>query len=140
MTPRSTASPAASASADPRPNADPGDHEISLDRAAAFELHLFAVDGGRHVLEVENHAVLLMQRADEIAHLRAENPLHGPFVRRHHMDVESASAERRRDLEPNEARTHDDRRSRRLGIVDDRFAVGERAQRVHMRLVGAGDR
>src|SRR5262249_27898267 len=34
---------------EPRANADPGDHKISLERAAAFELHLSAVNGGRHV-------------------------------------------------------------------------------------------
>ena len=87
MTPRSTASPASFGERDPRAHADAGDHEIGLERAAALELHLFAVDGGRHVLEVENDAVLLVQRADEIAHLRAENPLHRPLVRRHHVDL-----------------------------------------------------
>ena len=73
---------------EPRANADAGDHKISLERAAALELHLLAVDGGRHVLEMEHDAVLLVQRADEVAHLRAEDPLHRPFVRRHHMNLD----------------------------------------------------
>src|SRR5262245_51243667 len=125
---------------DPWAHANSGDHEISFEPAAALELHLLAVDASRHVFEVENHAVLLVQRADEIAHLRPENPLHRPLVRRPHMDPQSAGAERSRDLEPDKARTHDHRPACRLGIVDDRLAVAERAERVHVWLVGAGDR
>jgi hypothetical protein len=109
----------------PRAHADACDDEISLDRGSALQLHLLSVDRGRHVLEVENHAVFLVQGAHEVAHLRAENPFHRPLVRRHHVDLQSTGAERRRDLEPDEARTHDHGPARRLGIVDDRLAVAE---------------
>ena len=125
---------------DPRAHADAGDHEIRLERAAAFELHLLAVDGARRLLEVEDDAVLLMERAHEVAHLRAEDSLHRPFVRRHHVDLDVAGAQRGRDLEPDEARADHDGPARRRGALDDRPAVGERAQREDVRLVGAGDR
>ena len=125
---------------DPRAHADAGDHEIGLERAAALELHLLAVDGARRVLEVENDAVLLVQRAHEVAHLRTEDALHRPFVRRHHMDFDVAGAQGRRDFEPDEARAHHDRPARRPGALDDGPAVGERAQRADMRLIGARDR
>ncbi len=83
-------------------------------------------------------AVLLVQRAHEIAHLRTQNALHRSLVRRHHMDFDLAGAQRRRDLEPDEARAQHDHAARRFGALDDGPAVGERAQRVHVRLVGAG--
>ena len=56
------------------------------------------------------------------------------------MDLDVARAQRGRDLEPDEARADHDRAARRLGALDDRPAIGERAQRVDMRLVGARDR
>ena len=37
---------------DPWPHADPSNHKICLDRAAAFERHPFAIYAGRHVLQV----------------------------------------------------------------------------------------
>ena len=64
---------------------------------------------------MEDDAVLLVQGADEVAHLRTEDPLHRPFVRRHDMDFDAAGAQRGRDLEANEARAHHDRAARRLG-------------------------
>ena len=67
--------------------------------------------------------MLLVQGADEVAHMRADNSLHGPFFRRDDMDVEFASAERRSDLEADKARAHDDGRSGLRGTLDNRTAV-----------------
>ena len=55
---------------EPRPHADADDHQVGLERAAALERHALAIDGARRVLEVEDDAVLLVQRADEVADLR----------------------------------------------------------------------
>ena len=103
------------------------------------EFHRRAVDAARRVLEVENDAVLLMQGADEVAHLRAQDPLHRPFVRRHDMNFDVAGAQGRGNLEADEAGAQHDGAARGLGVLDDRPAIGERAQRVDMRLVGAGN-
>ena len=122
------------------PHADPDDHQIGLDRAAAFERGALAVDRRCGVLEMKNHAVLFMQPADEIAELRPEDALHRPGFRSHDMNLDVARAQRRRDLKPDEARTDNKRATRALRVVDDGAAVRERTQRVHMGLVGAGYR
>ena len=89
---------------------------------------------------MKDDAVLLVERAHEIAELGAENALQRPRFRRDDMDLDAARAQRRRDFEPDEARADDDRAARASSRRDDGAAVGERAQRVDMRQVGAGDR
>lgn len=81
-----------------------------------------------------------MDRADEVAQLRTEDALHGPFVGRHHMDLDVAGTQGGRDFEPDKARAHNDCPARLLGTFDDGPAVGERAQSADMRLVCARDR
>ena len=83
--------------------------------------------------------MLLVQRADEIAHLRPQDALHRPFVQRHCVDLDLAGAQRRRDLEPDKARSQHDCPARLLALLDDGSAVGQRAQCVNMRLVGTGN-
>ena len=53
--------------------------------------------------------MLLVQRANEVAQLRAEHALHRPRFRRHDMDFDVAGAQRRRDFQPDEARADDQR-------------------------------
>ena len=81
---------------EPRPHADAHDDEIGLERAAALQLHLLAVDGGHRVLEMEDDAVLLVQRAHEVAHRGPQDALHRPLLRRHDMDLDLARAQRGR--------------------------------------------
>src|SRR5580693_8074111 len=107
------------------PHADPDDHQIGLDRAAAFERGALAVDRRCGVLEMKNHAVLFMQGAHEIAELRTEDALHRPGFRRHDMNLDIAGAQRRRDLKPDEARTDNEGAPRALRVVDDGAAVRE---------------
>ena len=103
---------------DPRTHADAGDDEIRLSMCSPlFEFHRAAVNVARLVLEMENDAVLLMQGADEVAHLRAKYPLHGSFVRRHDMNFDVTGAQRRRNLEADEAGAQHDRAACRLGAV-----------------------
>ena len=77
---------------DPWAHADTGDHEVRLKRATAFQLHLLRVDGTRRVLEVENDAMLLVEGAHEIAHMRTQNALHRPFVWSDDVDFDPAGA------------------------------------------------
>ena len=73
----------------PRPHADADHDQIGLERAAALERRALAVDRGDGVAEMEDDAVLLMQRADEVAHRGSEHALHRPLFRRDDMDLDS---------------------------------------------------
>ena len=44
------------------------------------------------IAEMEDNAMLLVQLADEIAHLGSEDALHRPLFRRHHMNLDAADA------------------------------------------------
>ena len=98
-----------------------------------------SVDAARRVLEVENDTVPLMEGADEVAHLRTHDPLQWSFARRHDVNLDIPGAQGRGDLETDEAGAEHDGAARGLGALDDRPAVGERTQRVNVRLVGAGN-
>ena len=76
----------------------------------------------------------------EVAHLRPEDTLHRTLFRCHNMDFEVARAKRGRDFQADEAGAQDDSPAGRLRTIDNRPAVGERAQRMDMVLVGARDR
>ena len=78
---------------------------------------------------------------------RTKSPISGPSTRSigrcsgaDDMDLDVARAQRRRGLQPDKARADHDRAARAFGRVDDGAAIGERAQHVDMRLVGARDR
>ena len=53
---------------------------------------------------MEDDAVLLVERADEVAELRPQHPLQRPRLGRDDVHLELARAQRGRDLEPDEAR------------------------------------
>src|SRR5207245_6708195 len=71
-----------------RPHANAGDDQIGRERAAALQRDGLAVNGAGRVLEVKDHAVLLVERAYEVAHLRTKNPLHGALLRRDDMHLD----------------------------------------------------
>ena len=121
----------------PRPHADADHDQIGLQHAAAFERRALAVDRGDGIAEMEDHAVLLMQRADEVAHRGAEHALHRPLLQSHHMDLDLARPQRGRGFQPDKTRADHDGAARAFGSVDDGAAIGERAQHMNMRLVGA---
>ena len=58
---------------------------------------------------MEDDAVLLVEGLDEIAHLRAQHPLHRPLLRRHDMNLDLARAQRRCRFQPDEAGADHDR-------------------------------
>ena len=81
---------------------------------------------------MEDDAVLLVQRADEIAELRSEHAFERALLRRDDMHLDVARAQRRRGFEADEARADHHRALGGFRLRDDGAAVGERAQRVHM--------
>ena len=81
-----------------RPHADADDHEIGFERAAALERDAAAVERRDGFAEMEDDAMLFVQRANEVAELRPEHALHRPRFRRHDMDLDIAGAQRRRRL------------------------------------------
>ena len=137
MTPRSIASPAFLGQGEPRPHADADHDDIGLDHAAALQPRALAVDRGDGVAEMEDDAMLLMQRADEIAHLRPEHALHRPLLQANDVNLDISRAQRCRGLEPDKARADHDRAPRAIGQGNDGAGIGQRAQHVDMRLVRA---
>ncbi len=88
---------------------------------------------------MEDDAVLLVNGADEITEFAPEHAFQRPAIRRHDMNVDFPCPQRRSNLEPDEACAEHDRAPRLLCFGDDRARIGERAQQVDMRLIGAGD-
>ena len=86
---------------------------------------------------MENNAVLLMQRTNEVAHVGSEHALHWPLLRSDDMNLDLARAQRRRGLKADKAGADHDREARAVRNVNDRAAIGERAQHVDVRLIGA---
>src|SRR5262249_51702764 len=108
-------------------HADAGDDEVSFDRTAALEDDALAVDCRGAVLEVEDDAMFLMPRADEVGELGAHDPLQRPPAGSNHMDLEIAVTERRGNLEPDEARAQDHDAARLRRKLDDAAAVAQGA-------------
>ena len=123
-----------------RPHADADDHDIGFQHAAALERRAPAVDRGDGVAEMKDDAVLLVQRADEVAHVGSEHAFHRPLFRRDDMHLDVTRAQCRRRLKSDKARADHDRPARTLDGFNDRPAIRKRTQDMDMRLVGAGDR
>src|SRR5271165_487082 len=123
-----------------RPHADTGHHKSRFKHLAALEYGALALDGGHGIFEMEYDPMLFVQTTNEITHLRSEGPLHWPFFWRHGVNLDPACAQGCRHLKPDKARTDHERTTRSLRGVNYGAAVGERAQGVNMRLVGARDR
>src|SRR5262249_50250417 len=104
---------------DPRPHANADNDELGRQRAAALELDTLAVDRYRGFLEMKYDAVLLVNGADEVAEFAPEYPLQRPVLGSHDMNLDVARAQRRGDLESDEACTDHDRAPRRLRLGDD---------------------
>jgi hypothetical protein len=124
----------------PRTHPDADDHHIGFEHAAALERRALAVDPDHGIAEMEDDAVLFVQRAHEIAHLRAEHALHRPLLGCDDMDLKFARTQRRRGLKPDKARADHNCAARACHRVNDRPAIAERTQRTDMRLIGARNR
>src|SRR5262249_12041938 len=85
----------------PPPNAD--DDEVGRQCRAAFELDVSAIDRSCRLLEMEYDAVLLVNRAYEIAKFAPEHAFQRPALRCHDMNLDLARPQRGSNLEPDEA-------------------------------------
>src|SRR5262249_28152648 len=88
---------------------------------------------------MEYDAVLLVDRAYDIAKFTPEHAFQRPTLRRHDVNLDLARPQRGGNLEPDEASAEHHRAPGRFCPGNDRSRVGERAQHVHMRLSSAGD-
>ena len=118
---------------DTRAHAKTRDDEIGLDRGSIRQTDLPPLDPDRSGAEMEADAMLLMQRANELPHVMAEDALHRNRLRRGDMDLDLARPQRRCNLKPDEARAEHQGRLCGLGPLDDRPAIGERAQDEYLR-------
>ena len=75
-----------------RSHAKPGDNQIGLEDGPPLERYALALDPLAVFTQMEDDAVLLVNRAHEAAEVRAQNSLHRPLFRRNHMDLEIARA------------------------------------------------
>src|SRR5262245_8035787 len=123
-----------------RAHADPGDDEIGLELATAFELDALCFDGGGGVFEMKRDAMLAVKGSHEVADLRPEQALHRPRLRRHHVNFDTTGAQRSCNLEPDETGTQHDRTFCLGRRRDDALAIRQRAQHMNVRLAGARDR
>ncbi len=117
----------------PHPNAD--DDEVGRHCRAAFELDVPAIDRRRRLLEMEYDAVLLVNRAYDIAKFAPEHAFQRPALRCHDMNLDLARPQRGGNLEPDEACADHDRVPGGFCLGNDRSRIGERAQHAHVRLI-----
>jgi hypothetical protein len=117
-----------------RVNTDAGDDDLRGDLRTVVEGHRFGVDPVDGVPEMKDDAMRFVQTPDEVAELRPQHPLQRPLLGRDDVHLEPARAQRRGDLEPDEAPPDDDRTMRVPCGVDDLPAVGVGSQVVHAAL------
>src|SRR6476661_9251420 len=97
------------------------------------------VDRGRDPPEMEGHAMLFVDRADEGSKLGTEHARHRDRLRADDVDLEAARAERRSSLQADEARPEDHHPFGLFSLGDQRAAVVERTQIMNMADVRAGN-
>ena len=108
-----------------RAHADSNPHQIGIERPATLEGHAFSFDCADGILEMEFHAMLFMQRADEIAELGPEHAFERTLLRRYDVNFDLASAQSSGGFEADETRTDDHRAFGRFGASDNGAAVGK---------------
>jgi hypothetical protein len=82
--------------------------------------------------EVERHAVVLMELAQEISDLRSQYFIHQDRLGPDHVDFDIPGTKRRRDLKANEARTNHNRTLCHQSTGDQRAAVSQSPQVMHV--------
>src|SRR6185369_1464248 len=115
-----------------RPHADPDDRQVGLESCAAFKSGATIFDRRYGVLQVEDNAMLFMQPAHEVAHLRAQHALHRPLLGSNDVHFDVARTKRGRSLQSDETCPEDKRATRAFRLLDDGAAVAERPQGVDM--------
>ena len=89
---------------DHRPYADADDDKIGLKIFSTLQTDALLVYGDGCGAEMERHTVALVELADEPSDVRSQDFLHRNGIRRDHMHVDIARAQRCRHLESDEAR------------------------------------
>ena len=108
------------------PHADPDDDEVGLKAFSAFQHHALLVYRGRCRAEVECHAMILMELAQEIADLRPQHFLHQDRLGPNHVDFDVPGTKRRRYFQANEAGADYDRTLCHQSAGDQSAAVSQR--------------
>src|SRR5665213_630099 len=117
---------------DRRPHADPDDDEVGLKAFSAFQRHALVVYRRRCRAEVERHAVALMEIAQEIPDLWSQYFLHQDRLGPDYMDFDIPGTKRCRALETNEAGADHNRTLRHQSAGDQRAAVSQSPQVMHV--------
>ena len=94
---------------DCRPHADPDDDEVGLKAFSAFQRHALLIYCGRGRAEMERHAMILMELAEEIPDVRSQHFLHQDRLGPDHVDFDISRTKRCRDFQANEAGADYDR-------------------------------
>jgi hypothetical protein len=89
---------------------------------------------------MKDHAVLFVQCANEVAHLRPQRAFHRPRFRPDHMDFDIPRAQRRGGFEGDETGADHDGAAGALRQFDDGTAIAQRAQHMDVGLIGSRDR
>ena len=111
-----------------RPDTDAHDEKIGVECGTSAQLHRPAIDGRHGLTEVKDDTLLLMQSSHEPAYFRAHDALEGRALRRDDVDRNAARAQRRSNLEADEARPRDSHMFGVAGPLDDAAAIGKRSQ------------
>jgi hypothetical protein len=98
----------------------------------AAECHGPSRDAADGRSQVEDDTAGLVEPPHEQPHLRTQDARQGLLLRRDDVNGEPPLAQRRGDLEADEARADDDDAFRGLGPGNEPAAVGERAQVVDL--------
>ena len=138
-TPRSIVRPACSASAMARPHADAHGDEVGSQPLPGGERHAAGIDRGGGRAEVKDHAVLFVDGADHVAERRPHDAFQRPRLGRDDVHRQAAGPQRGGHFQADEAGADHDALPGGRGVGDQRPAVGQRAQDVDMRQVGAGN-
>jgi len=102
-------------------------------RVPSFSITPALVDRLRGLPEAKDHTMLFMEGADEPADLLPHDARKRHFLGRDDGHRKAARTQRRRHLQPDKARAHDDGMPGGLCPFDDGAAVAKGAQIEHMR-------
>ena len=115
------------------------DHdEVGSDLAAIVQHYLVTLDDRGLPAQAEARPLPLVRGTQRPPQLLPQGALEGDGIRRDDGDLQAARAERCRGLHADEAGPQHDRPTSRSRGADDRTAIVQRAQHVHVGKVRAG--
>ena len=108
-------------------HADPDDDEIGLKTFSAFQRHALLVYRGGRRAQMECHAMILMELAQEIPDLRSQHFLHQDRLGPDHVDFNIPGTKRCRHFQANAAGADHDRTFCYYSACDQRPAISQRS-------------